>query len=237
MIYFYSILPIIIIAIFIYNKDKHKEPLKLLIELFIGGLLSTFLVLLITIILKIIYPKVTIINTSISNIQLFINIFITIGLTEELSKWLVTYKLSYHNKEFDELYDIIIYSVFVSLGFATLENILYVTTSNTAVSTALIRGIFSIPAHTSLGIIMGSFLGLSKIAEMNKNYYEKKQNILYSILIPVELHTIYDFCSITNNYYLSIFFYIFIIILFVFAIIIIKQFTHKNIKIKNNNHQ
>ena len=222
MNYIYSIIPVFIIALVIYNLDNHKEPFKLLLQLFIGGILATFLVLLITIVLKLIYPEITIINGSISNINLFINIFITVGLVEEFSKWIVTYKLSYNNKEFDELYDIIVYSVFVSLGFATLENILYVTSSDNIISTAIIRGLLSIPAHTSLGIIMGSFLGISKMAEINNNYYEKKQYLLYSILIPIELHTIFDFCSISSNKYVSIFFYIFIILLFVFAIIIIK---------------
>ena len=232
MNYIYSIIPVFIIALVIYNLDNHKEPFKLLLQLFIGGILATFLVLLITIVLKLIYPEITIINGSISNINLFINIFITVGLVEEFSKWIVTYKLSYNNKEFDELYDIIVYSVFVSLGFATLENILYVTSSDNIISTAIIRGLLSIPAHTSLGIIMGSFLGISKMAEINNNYYEKKQYLLYSILIPIELHTIFDFCSISSNKYVSIFFYIFIILLFVFAIVIIKQFKKRNIKIK-----
>ena len=97
MNYIYSIIPTIIIAIFIYKLDKHKEPLKLLIELFIGGILSTFIVLLLTISLRLIYPNITIINNSISSIRLFINIFITIGIIEEFSKWIITYKISYNH--------------------------------------------------------------------------------------------------------------------------------------------
>ena len=237
MNYLYSIVPVLLIVIFIYNLDKHKEPLKLLIQLFIGGVISTFLVLLITIVLKLLFRDLTIIDGNISNIKLFINIFLTIGLVEELSKWIVTYKISYNNKEFDELYDIIVYSVFVSLGFATLENILYVTDSDASILTAIIRGMLSIPAHTSLGIVMGSFLGLSKMAEIKNNYYGKKQNILYSIIIPIELHTIYDFCAISTNKYVSIFFYIYVTLLFIFAIAIIKQFTRKNIKIKQKTNR
>ncbi len=232
MNYIYSIIPTIIIAIFIYKLDKHKEPLKLLIELFIGGILSTFIVLLLTISLRLIYPNITIINNSISSIRLFINIFITIGIIEEFSKWIITYKISYNHKEFDEIFDIIVYSIFVSLGFATLENILYVVDSETVALTAIIRGFLSIPAHTALGIIMGSFLGLAKISEINKNYYGKKQYLLYSIIIPIELHTIFDFCAISTNKYVSAFFYIYIVILFIFAIIIVRQFTKKNIKMK-----
>ena len=232
MNYIYSIIPTLIIAIIIYNLDKHKEPIKILLKLFIGGIIATLLVLIIVLGLNYIIPEIAIIDGSLPTIKLFINILITIGITEELSKWIITYFLSYNNKEFDEIYDIIVYSVFVSLGFATLENILYVTESAYAINIAIVRGVLSIPAHTALGVIMGSFLGLAKIADINNNSYEKKQNILYSILIPIELHTIYDLCSISKNIYLTYFFYIFVILLFIFTIVIIKQFLNKNVKIK-----
>lgn len=233
MNYIYSIIPIIIVAFLIYNLDKHKEPLSLLIELFLGGLISTFIVFLITTLLKIFFKEITIINSTLPNIKLFINILITVGITEEISKWLTTYTIAYNNKEFDELYDIIVYSVLVSLGFATLENILYVTSSVNILQTALIRGIISIPAHTALGIIMGSFLGFAKIAEINNNPKEKNKNILYSIVIPVELHTIFDFCSISTNQYISLFLYIFAIILIIYSIIIVIDFRERKININN----
>ncbi len=232
MNYIYSVIPVIIILVIIDLNDKNKEPVKLLMELFLGGIVSTFIVLVITRLLRLIYPDITIINNEISNVKLFINILITIGLTEEISKWLITYFLSYNNKEFDELFDIIVYSVFVSLGFATLENILYVTESAQAATTALIRGFLSIPSHAALGIIMGSFLGLAKIEEIKNNHKQKRKYLIYSVLIPVELHTIFDFCSISSNVKISMFFYPFILILFFFATIIIIQFTSKNTKIK-----
>ena len=55
--------------------------------------------------------------------RLFFNIFISIALVEEGAKWIVTRHVGFSNKEFDEIYDIIVYAVFASLGFACIENI------------------------------------------------------------------------------------------------------------------
>ena len=237
MNYIYSVIPILLVALLIYNLDKHKEPLFLLVELFLGGLISTFLVLIITVLLKLTYKDITIINSTLPNIRLFINILITVGITEEISKWLTTYAIAYNNKEFDELYDIIVYSVLVSLGFATLENILYVTGSNNIIGTAIIRGIISIPAHAALGIIMGSFLGLAKMADLKKNKKEKRKNIIYSILIPIELHTIFDFCSVSTNKHLAIFLYIFALILIIYSVIIVIDFRERKINFKKKKEE
>ena len=71
MNYIYSVIPILLVALLIYNLDKHKEPLFLLVELFLGGLISTFLVLIITVLLKLTYKDITIINSTLPNIRLF----------------------------------------------------------------------------------------------------------------------------------------------------------------------
>lgn len=47
------------------------------------------------------------------------------GGVEEFVKWFVLYHIIYNHTEFDEPYDGILYAVAVSLGFATVENVLY----------------------------------------------------------------------------------------------------------------
>src|SRR5258708_3160245 len=48
------------------------------------------------------------------------------GAIEELAKAVVLFAAVYHWDEFDEPLDGVVYGVAVSLGFATLENILYI---------------------------------------------------------------------------------------------------------------
>lgn len=69
--------------------------------------------------------------------------FIVAGLTEEYFKRLVVLKIPYKTKYFNEKLDGIVYSVFSTMGFATVENIVYVVyryTNNPYIG--LYRGIF-----------------------------------------------------------------------------------------------
>ena len=117
-----SILPSILLGFYIYKKDVvEKEPISLLIRSFIGGVVSGILVIILSIILKINeFPLET-------STQILFYSFILVSLIEESIKFLITYLLTYKNKEFNYQYDGIVYASFVSLGFATLENILYST--------------------------------------------------------------------------------------------------------------
>ena len=43
-----AILPVILLGLYIYKKDRNKEPSSLLVKLFVSGILSCFLVLAIS---------------------------------------------------------------------------------------------------------------------------------------------------------------------------------------------
>lgn len=121
---------------------------------------------------------------------LFFNVFISVALVEECAKWIVTKYVGYKNSNFDEIYDIIVYSVFASLVFACLENVLYVFQNG--VINAIVRSITSIPGHASFGIAMGYFFAKARVNEMNNNKSGKSKNMVLSLIIPALLHTIYD---------------------------------------------
>ena len=211
-----SVLPVIIVARYIYNKDKNKEPLRLLIRLFIGGFISVFITLFLTTILESVNPFFKIDYDKLNLLELLVSVFVGIALIEESSKWIVTYIISYHNKEFDEFYDMIVYSVFVSLGFALFENIIYVFTQGLGIG--IFRAIISVPCHAFIGIFMGYYLGLAKIASLNNNKSLEIKNKVFSILVPILLHGVYDYCILSGKVVLYIVFIIFMISLYVFAI-------------------
>jgi RsiW-degrading membrane proteinase PrsW (M82 family) len=56
--------------------------------------------------------------------------------------------------------DGVVYGAVASLGFATLENILYVTPNGFAVAAA--RAFTAVPGHALLGVIMGYYVGRAK---------------------------------------------------------------------------
>ena len=98
--------------------------------------------------------------------------------------------MGYKNSNFDEIYDIIVYSVFASLVFACLENVLYVFQND--VINAIVRSITFIPRHASFGIAMGYFFAKARVNEMNNNKSGKSKNMVLSLIVPTLLHTIYD---------------------------------------------
>lgn len=206
-----SILPIYYLGNQIYKTDHEKEPKKLLVNLFICGILSTILTLILTVILGEIIPFFNIDNLNDTNVlSLAIYIFIGIALIEEFSKWIFVYKRTYNHLEFNHAYDAIVYSVFVSLGFACLENCMYVFSSDNSVQTAILRSISAVPGHVSFGIFMGYYLGLSKIAEKNGNMQIANKNKILSLITPIILHGIYDYFALSTMFS-SLFFIAFII--------------------------
>lgn len=228
-------LPIILICFYIYSKDKNKEPIKLLLKLFFFGILSCILVVCIT---ELIYIFIPFMNKNINQmgfIEILFYSFIIVALVEEFCKWLMVYKIGYNNKEFDEVYDIIVYSVFVSLGFAFLENLLYVLLNN-SISVGIARGLLSVPGHACDAIFMGYYLSLAKRYRKNNDRQNEKKNINKSIFIPVLLHGIYDFCIFSGQNIFIIIFFVFIINLYIISIKRLKQTANITTKLfyKNN---
>ena len=220
-----SIVPTILIGYLFYKRDTIKEPKRLLNKLFISGIFSGIIVIFISIIGLILFPAFSDVTKIDNFFILLLYSYIFIALIEEASKLFMIYKVSYHSHEFDQAYDIVLYSVFVGLGFACFENIIYVL-GNQNISTALLRSITAVPAHTCFQIIMGYFLYLSKTKD-------KTENFTLALIIPVLLHGTYDLLIFTGQIPLLLIDVVFLIILIIYASTRIKML----IEIDKNNIQ
>lgn len=170
------------IIIYIYLKDRHeKEPLHLLVISFFYGVLSTLLTLAIS------FPLNALVLTQEDDVvSQFFNAFMKVALVEEFCKFAFVRFILFRNKNFNEPFDGIVYSVMVSMGFATLENIIYVYQYGFV--TAILRMFTAVPAHATFGILMGYFLGLAK--------FSKTRNVLLTItglLVATVFHGAYDY--------------------------------------------
>ena len=228
-----ALLPVVVLCYFIYKKDFHKEPRALLQKLFGFGCLTVIPILAFEILLSNYFPTDGVYDF----LTLFINVFVSVGLVEEGFKWLAVKKIGYDNQEFDEIYDIIVYSVFVSLGFACVENVLFVIQSG--FGTAIMRAITAVPGHTCFGVFMGYFLSKAKVNEINQNHNMSIRNLLFSLFVPVLIHTFYDailFYAQTSAFstmYIAIFF-LFIIILFGIGFIIVDKISKVQSNVSQN---
>lgn len=223
---FLSIIPVYLVGLYVYRKDNEKEPKKLLKRLFLGGVGSCFLAIILTFVLSFIFPIISSGGKDLNLIQLLFYVFIGVALLEEFSKWIMVFKISYKNENFDELYDIIVYSVFVSLGFACFENILYVLSGGIGVGIA--RALFAIPGHAADGVFMGYYLGKAKQNSVTGNKVAERKYIILSIIVPTILHGIYDYCLFSKETILIFIFFIFIIVLYIISIKTIKKISKSN---------
>jgi RsiW-degrading membrane proteinase PrsW (M82 family) len=181
-----ALLPIAILLYYIYHKDKKKpEPTGQLVKAFFYGILSIPLSFCMSIPLGLIgvYPaEATSIFGSISTA------FFGAAIPEEIAKFFMLWLLLRKNPYFDEKMDGIVYAVCVSLGFAALENIMYLfTNAESYVWVGIARAIFAVPGHFCFGILMGYYYSLAK-------FYPKtpKKNKALILVAPIIVHGLYD---------------------------------------------
>lgn len=181
-----ALLPIAILVYYIYYKDKKSpEPTEQLVKAFLFGLLSVPLSFCMSIPLGLmgVYPaEMTTILGSISTA------FFGAAIPEEIAKFIMLWLLLRKNPYFDEKMDGIVYAVCVSLGFAAIENIMYLfSNAETYMSVGIARAIFAVPGHFCFGILMGYYYSLVA-------FYPKapRKNKVLILVAPIIVHGLYD---------------------------------------------
>ena len=213
-----AIIPSLIIAFAIYKTDKkEKEPIKELIKAFLLGIVAIIITLAISCFIGL--GEINLDTSSLFDIMFYS--FIEIALVEELSKWVCGYLFLRKNPNYDYMFDGIVYSVFVALGFATVENILY--TLSGGIITGLIRAVSTVPAHAFFGVSIGYCYSLAKREKIKGNNGKYRKYLLLSILVPVLLHGFYDFCLFSGMPIFFIAYLIFVVSLYTFSIDNIKK--------------
>lgn len=171
-----SVLPVILLMVYIYRQDKYeKEPVGLLIRAFVGGMICIPLDLLL----------VSIINSVWYSETVFYSAFVEAAFCEELCKFLILFLTIWWNKNFNEYMDGIVYAVFVGLGFACIENILYVFQGG--VATGIVRALLSVPGHFLFAVVMGYFFSLAKFDKKNRFSY-----LMLGLFSAVLCHGLFD---------------------------------------------
>ena len=218
-------LPTFLIARYIYKKDKNPECPKLLTKLFLGGFLSVLITLIISLV---VLPFIPFIDMSVlraeypNPFRLFLSVFFGNALVEEFSKWIIIMLIAYKHKSFTHKFDAIVYAIFVHLGFAFLEDLLYVFTAEAALQVSIARGLTAVPGHATFGLVMGFYLAFAKLAKVNNDKPKERLNLMLSILIPTIIHTAYNFCIFIGN--------VFFIILFILLVIGLYIYFFKKVK-------
>jgi protease PrsW len=197
VLFLLAILPGLLICFFIFGMDKYeKEPQLHLAVCFVLGIFAT----LPAINLEQLGERFFSHNHDLFKIFLFATF--VIALSEEILKFLALLFFAYPRKVFNEPLDGIVYSVMVSMGFATLENILYAQTYPDF-TTVIARAFTAVPAHAIFAVLMGYFVGKAKFAAAP---IEKAKLLFKGFSAAVLAHGTYDFLLLQEQYQLLMMF-------------------------------
>ncbi|MBQ9156751.1 MAG: PrsW family intramembrane metalloprotease [Eubacterium sp.] len=210
VLFWAAVIPPLFLLWKVYRLDKiEHEPIGLIAKLFIlGGIMCFPAAFIESVLLDNVLANV--LNPS-SILSLVISNFIVIAGAEEGCKYLVLKKGTWKNPNFDYRFDAVVYSVAVTLGFAALENVMYVYDGGLSVAAS--RAVLSIPGHCIFGIYMGYYYGMAKQYSLAGDRSRTKQYLLRAVVHPMLLHGFYDFCLSTQSDIMMIIFFAYVIIL------------------------
>ena len=186
-----ALAPAVAIIIYIYIKDKYeREPIGLLLKnIALGASASVLITCVIGAFGNFFLP----VSNPTSVLQQFVKAFVVVALVEEFSKYIIVRYYAQKNNEFDEPFDGIVYAVMVAMGFAALENVLYVF--QYGVSNGILRAFTAVPAHATFAVLMGYFMGKAKFAKTVK---QKTRLNLTGLFAATLFHGIYDLFLFLN---------------------------------------
>ncbi len=179
-----ALLPAILLWLYIWKKDTHKEPTYLLLKAVSWGIAISIPVIIVEGGLEYALfgeggkPTNLVGTTALA--------FVVAALTEEsfklLALWLVLRKNSY----FDEHFDGIVYAVCVGLGFAAFENVMYVFGEDDWISTAILRAFLAVPGHYAFAILMGYYYSVYHFVDHSPKAATR------ILMVPIIAHGTYD---------------------------------------------
>mgnify|MGYP001573730778 CR=1 FL=1 len=195
---FFGVLPALVWLSYYLRKDVHPEPKLMVLKVFLWGAFITLPVFLAQLGLSALLAELNLPTFVVSLLYWFV----VIALTEEFFKYLVVRGKVFNDCNLDEPLDIMLYMIISALGFAALENILYLFSPannlsfnqvlNNTIIISFVRFIGATFLHTLASGTLGYFLALS--------FYETKNKtrlFLAGLSVAAIAHGLYNFSIMT----------------------------------------
>ena len=159
-----ALAPVAVALWYIFKKDSTRpEPTKWLAKAFWYGVLSSLLSFVFSIPLGTIFGMELDPEVYPSIFDAFADAFLLAAIPEELAKLIMLWLLLRKNPHYDEQFDGIVYAVCIGMGFAGIENIMYLSSSiedGSWIGIGISRALFSIPGHFLFAVLMGYYYSL-----------------------------------------------------------------------------
>lgn len=220
-----AVLPAAFLLYRVYKMDTiEKEPWSILRKLLLWGALSGIPAALVESLLTGVVQNLLQEGTLLYN---FVFGFIVAALVEESFKFFFLNKFTFKNPTFNYRFDGVVYAVFVSMGFAILENVLYVFQGGLGV--ALSRALLALPLHAACGVYMGIAYGQQKVNSLYKS--ASFGSVARACLpVPILIHGFYDSCAFSAENYpiFLLVFVVFVILVFILTLLQLKKASRED---------
>jgi len=217
--------PAILLLFYVYKKDRlEKEPAGLRLKLALLGALSVIPAVILEIFGTAAIPK------DINIIQYYIiENFFVVALAEEGCKYFMLKKCTWKSPEFNCSYDGLLYAVYVSLGFAIVENVLYVLENGLGVG--VMRALTAIPGHCFFGVFMGCRYSRAKREDYRGNKAASRTQLWLSVLFAAFVHGLYDYLLSVGTEAATMTFLVLLVVMYSLGLRAIKRESREDMYI------
>lgn len=182
-----AVAPSLMLLWFFHRQDRFPEPPAVVWKTFGLGVLTIIPVLMVGV------PAFLLLSVFADGNAYLLGAgtaFLGAAIPEEFAKFMVVFFYCRRHSHFDEPMDGLVYGAAASLGFATLENVLYVAGGGLGV--AVMRAFTAVPLHATLGAIMGYHIAAAHFDPSRKGRF-----LFLALAGPILLHGLYDFPLLT----------------------------------------
>ena len=215
-----ALIPPLFFLIYIYRQDDiESEPRGMIAGLIGLGALSAIPAVLLELGGSYILYQLGLPEESL--IYLLLENFLVVGVSEEICKYTAGRLTTWKSPEFNYRFDGIVYMVSSAIGFAALENVLYVF--EYGFHTGVMRAILSIPLHTICGMFLGYYYGEGKYLLMHGDKTGSRNAFWKGLFIAVMIHGAYDFLASLESITALVLFVVLVIVVDIVAFRFMKN--------------
>lgn len=190
-----ALLPAVLLWLYIWKKDPQKEPTAQLVKAVLWGVAICVPVSFVEIgIGALLFGEggpSNLFDTTIFSL-------LVAAVPEEGFKLFALWMVLRKNPYFDEHFDGIVYAVCIGLGFAAVENIVYLVNEEEWLSVAIARALLAVPGHYAFAVLMGYFYSVYHFVDRSP------KTAVCILLVPVIAHGIYDSLALSGLVYPNI---------------------------------
>lgn len=208
-----AVSPGICLLTYFYLKDRYDaEPIRNVLRIFVIGLLLVF-------------PTMFIQRGAVLWLgeSPFVFSYLISGGIEEFLKWFIIFYFVFNHELFNEPYDGVVYSVAVSLGYATMENVLYTFALPADPLMLFMRALLPVSGHALFAVVMGYYFGKAKFGSQ-----PRRKLLVFAYIIPVFIHGTFDYIQLSFDSLWTLMIFPFIAALWICAMILVRKSLDKS---------